>query len=136
MARKKHVTEMTDQEVADHFINYGRTQEYAAVYEVFRVATRLIEPLVADANRTMALMKGEPRPMEDLQLWHTAQQMAEAAGMRTLLAGVVKRYAFANPFGEDDFDPDGFRSVAVAELILQDAAAANRKWDEPIDEEE
>jgi hypothetical protein len=129
MAKKsKHVKDLSDQEVADAFIHY-ETQQHAAVYEMFCVAARLLEPLIADVRRGMERMEDESR-WPDLQLGHTAQQLATAAGMRDLLNATVKRYAFANPFGDDDFDPDGSRSVAVAELILQHAAEANRKYEE------
>jgi hypothetical protein len=127
MAKKqKHVNDLTDQEVADAHINYGNNREFGGVYEVFRVAARLIEPLEAPV--------AVPQPAYDFQtadrlISVAARQMAEAAGIRNLLAATVKRYAFADPSTDDDFDPDGTRSAAVAELILQDAAWANAKAD-------
>jgi hypothetical protein len=128
MAKKqKHVNDLTDREIANAFINYGTNQAYAAVYEVFQVAARLITKLEQVDPAELDPTKSHDQVAAFMH--RSMKEVLQASGMRELLAATVKRYAFKNPFGEDDFDPDGTRSAAVAEIILQDAVWANAKAD-------
>ncbi|GAA2321486.1 hypothetical protein GCM10010149_88160 [Nonomuraea roseoviolacea subsp. roseoviolacea] len=134
MAKRKHVTEMTDEEVADIFINFGRNLAYYGVMEVVRVAARQVEDL---ESVNPAELDGASIDQAAAFLQSSYKEVLQAAGIRNLIAGVVWNFAFHNEHWEDsDFDPDRSRSKAVAELLLKHAAEANRKADEPIDDEE
>lgn len=124
MAKKKPFKDMSDQEVANAFTHYGANAQHAVVFEMFCVAARLITKLeqVDPAELDRATTPDRAAAF----LHRSLKEVLQAAGMRELLAGTVKRYAFKTPFNEDDFDPDGSRSVAVAELILRNAAAYNQ----------
>lgn len=135
MAKKqKHVKDLTNEEVADAFIMYGNNQAHAAVHEVFRVAARLITKLEQVDSAELDPTKSNDQVAAFLH--RSLKEVLQATGMRELLAATVKRYAFADPFTEVDFDPNNWRSAAVAELILQDAIEANRKWESSDEDDE
>ena len=94
---------------------------------MFRVAAQLITKLEQVDPAELDHTKSDDQVAAFIQ--RSMKEVFHAAGMRELLAATVKRYAFADPNTDDDFDPDGTRSAAIAEIILQDAVWANAKAD-------
>ncbi|MEU9887959.1 hypothetical protein [Sphaerisporangium sp. NPDC051011] len=124
---------LTNEQVAGRFIRYGRNSLFAGIMEVVYMAARFEAAL----GSPLAVCEDtDDFAVSYVLVTHAARDATEVAGMRKLIAAVVKRFAYADPFvdGEDE-DPDGSRSRAVTGLLIRHAVEVNRAQDEPVDEE-